>query len=90
MYRRLLPLILCLSLLAATQTGCWSSKEIEDLALYTGLALDIGELTKAEQELAEKGVHYSKENKITATVQIVPVKTIGIQEKRQPAVCTLS
>ncbi|MNB87805.1 Spore germination protein B3 precursor [compost metagenome] len=82
MYRRLLPLILCLSLLAATQTGCWSSKEIEDLALYTGLALDIGELTKAEQELAEKGVHYSKENKITATVQIVPVKTIGIQEKK--------
>ncbi|WP_042197721.1 Ger(x)C family spore germination protein [Paenibacillus camerounensis] len=82
MYRRLLPLILCLSLLAATQTGCWSSKEIEDLALYTGLALDVGELTKAEQELADKGVHYSKENKITATVQIVPVKMVGIKEKQ--------
>ncbi|MDF9842512.1 MULTISPECIES: Ger(x)C family spore germination protein [unclassified Paenibacillus] len=82
MYRRLLPLILCLSLLAATQTGCWSSKEIEDLALYVGLALDKGELTKAEQELEDKGITYSKQNKITATIQVVPVKTIGSTDKQ--------
>lgn len=82
MYRRLLPLILCLSLLAATQTGCWSSKEIEDLALYTGLALDKGELTKAEQELEDKGITYSKQNKVTATIQVIPVKTTGSKDKQ--------
>ncbi|KUP25632.1 Ger(x)C family spore germination protein [Paenibacillus sp. DMB5] len=82
MYRRLLPLILCLSLLTATQTGCWSSKEIEDLALYTGLALDTGKLNKAEQEMEDKGISYSKQNKITATVQIVPVKTTGNSNKQ--------
>lgn len=82
MYRRLLPLVLCLSLLAATQSGCWSSKEIEDLALYTGLALDTGKLAAAEQELEAQGSSYSKRNKVTATVQIVPVKTVGMMEKQ--------
>lgn len=82
MYRRLLPLVLCLFLLTATQTGCWSSKEIEDLALYTGLALDTGELTKAEQELEDKGITYSKQNKITATIQVIPVKTTGSTDKQ--------
>jgi spore germination protein len=84
MCRRLMPLILCLFLLAVTQSGCWSSKEIEDLALYTGLALDTGKLTKAEQELEEQGVTYSKRDKVTATVQIVPVKTPGMEKKGGP------
>ncbi len=75
MCRRIIPLVLCLSLLAATQAGCWSSKEIEDLALYTGLALDTGKLTKAEQELEAQGITYMKRDTVTATVQIVPVKT---------------
>ncbi|WP_310831501.1 Ger(x)C family spore germination protein [Paenibacillus pedocola] len=82
MYRRLMPLLLCLFLLAMTQSGCWSSKEIEDLALYTGLALDTGKLTKAEQELEAQDITYSKRNKVTATVQIVPVKHAGMEKQQ--------
>ncbi|WP_054938890.1 Ger(x)C family spore germination protein [Paenibacillus ihuae] len=84
MCRRIITLVLCLSLLAATQSGCWSSKEIEDLAIYTGLALDTGKLTKAEQELEERGITYSKRDKVTATVQIVPVKTASMEKHGGP------
>lgn len=58
-----------------TQSGCWSSKEIEDLAVYIGIALDKSEPTPVEQKLEERGGTYSKHNKITATVQIVPIKS---------------
>jgi spore germination protein len=82
MYRRSLPVILCLALLTVTQSGCWSSKEIEDLALYTGLALDTGSLTTAEKELEAQGITYSKENKVTATIQIVPVKMVSTKNQQ--------
>ncbi|UQZ34954.1 spore gernimation protein GerC [Paenibacillus sp. PK3_47] len=82
MYKRIIPLCLCLLLLTGTQTGCWSSKEIEDLALYAGLALDVGELTPTEQLLEERGSTYSKQNKITATIQIVPTKSTGGPDKQ--------
>jgi spore germination protein len=72
--RPILQAILILSLLM-TQTGCWSSKEIEDLAVYVGLALDSGLPTSTEQELEDRGSTYSKQNKVTATIQIVPVKS---------------
>lgn len=59
MYRRIL-VVLCSLLILATLTSCWSSKEIEDLALYAGLALDIGELSPTEQKLEDKGATYYK------------------------------
>ncbi|WP_150265126.1 Ger(x)C family spore germination protein [Paenibacillus tepidiphilus] len=62
-------------LLALMMSGCWSSKEIEDLALYTGLALDVGEPAPVEKEFEEKGGTYSKQNKVVATVQVVPIKS---------------
>ncbi|WP_019911071.1 Ger(x)C family spore germination protein [Paenibacillus sp. HW567] len=70
-------LVLLVAALLITQSGCWSSKEIEDLSLYTGLALDKGELTSTEQALEDEGGSYFKNNKITATIQIVPKKSVG-------------
>lgn len=81
MSRRIL-LLLCSLLMLATLTSCWSSKEIEDLALYAGLALDIGEFTPTEQELEDKGATYYKKNKITATVQMVPANSVGGADKQ--------
>lgn len=77
MYSRRFLLILCCLMLLATQTSCWSSKEIEDLALYAGLALDTGELTPTEQALEEQGATYPKRNKITVTIQMVPANSVG-------------
>lgn len=77
MCRRRLLLLLCSLLLLATQTSCWSSKEIEDLALYSGLALDTGEPTATEQSLEEQGSTYPKQNKLTATIQLVPANSTG-------------
>lgn len=76
MYRRIL-LLLCNLLILATQTSCWSSKEIEDLALYSGLALDTAELSPTEQKMEEQGATYMKRNQITATVQMVPANSLG-------------
>ncbi|MEK4062639.1 MULTISPECIES: Ger(x)C family spore germination protein [Paenibacillus] len=82
MCKRTFPLILCMLLLLVTQTGCWSSREIEDLGLYSGLSLDTGNLTTAEQKLEEQGGTYSKKNLVTVTIQIVPVKSTGTTEKQ--------
>ncbi|WP_339222429.1 Ger(x)C family spore germination protein [Paenibacillus sp. FSL H8-0332] len=76
MCRRILVL-LCSLMILATQTSCWSSKEIEDLALYAGLALDTAELSPTEQKLEELGATYTKRNKLTATVQMVPANSVG-------------
>ncbi|MEK3768310.1 Ger(x)C family spore germination protein [Paenibacillus sp. FSL R5-0887] len=69
--------LLLVFVILLTQSGCWSSKEIEDLSVYTGLALDKGEPKGVEREFEELGGSYSKKNKLTATVQIVPEKILG-------------
>ncbi|MEC0236886.1 Ger(x)C family spore germination protein [Paenibacillus kribbensis] len=79
--RHILSLLLAFVLLV-TQTGCWSSKEVEDLSIYTGVALDKGELTPLEQGLEKEGSRYFKKNKITASVQIVPKKSFGSTAKQ--------
>jgi spore germination protein len=63
--------------------GCWSSKEIEDLSVYVGLALDVGERDKVERILESKGANYDKKNTISATIQIVPIKSYERQEKSE-------
>ncbi|GGG10427.1 germination protein BC [Paenibacillus albidus] len=80
-YRKAAHLLLCI--LIMSQTGCWSSKEIEDLSMYTGLALDKAELSPVEQAMEEKGETYQKRNIVTATVQIVPERPSGSSEKGQ-------
>ncbi|MGI0536047.1 Ger(x)C family spore germination protein [Bacillus pfraonensis] len=52
-------------------TGCWSSKEIEELSLTSGIALDKGKESTIEKEIEGKGGGYPKRNLITATYQIV-------------------
>lgn len=74
--RRILFLVVAAGLLVV-QTGCWSSKEIEDLSMYVGLALDAGRPAALEQQLEKQGGSYPKRNLMTATVQIVPMKTSG-------------
>lgn len=85
MCRRILVL-LCSLMILATQTSCWSSKEIEDLALYAGLALDTAELSPTEQKLEQQGSTYTKRNRITATVQMVPANSVGGVENTSSSV----
>lgn len=77
MFRQRVIHILLIFMILITQPGCWSSKEIEDLSIFTGLALDKGEPKAIEREFEEHGGSYQKHNKVTATVQIVPERTIG-------------
>lgn len=77
MCRRPILSVLLAFILLVTQVGCWSSKEVEELSIYTGLSLDKGELTPLEQDLEKKGSRYFKKNKITVSVQIVPKKSSG-------------
>ncbi|ADM68461.1 Spore germination protein B3 [Paenibacillus polymyxa E681] len=79
--KQILSLLLAFILLV-TQAGCWSSREIEELSMYTGLALDKGEPSTVEKDLEKEGSRYFKKNKITATVQIVPKKTFGNAAKQ--------
>lgn len=57
-FKNLLALLLLFSLFL-TQ-GCWSSKEIEDLSVYAGLALDVGERPELERNLEREGATYYK------------------------------
>ncbi|MEK4348834.1 Ger(x)C family spore germination protein [Paenibacillus sp. FSL P4-0184] len=77
MFRQRVIHLLIIFMILLTQPGCWSSKEIEDLSVITGLALDKGEPRTLEREFEERGGSYPKHNKLTATVQIVPERTIG-------------
>lgn len=59
----------CYVRFASILTGCWSSKEVEELSLTAGIALDKGKDSTIEKEDEEGG--YPKRNLITATYQIV-------------------
>ncbi|WP_078412037.1 Ger(x)C family spore germination protein [Priestia abyssalis] len=63
--------VLLLGLLLLSMTGCWSSKEIEEVGLAAGLALDKGEESTIEKELKEQGGGYPKRDIITVTYQFV-------------------
>jgi spore germination protein len=81
MYKQKKMLIMLLLSSLIVIQGCWSSKEIEDLSVYTGLALDVGERVEIERDLESQGANYVKKNLVTATVQIVPIKSFERQEK---------
>lgn len=82
MFRQRFFRLLLVFMILLTQSACWSSKEIEDLSLYTGLALDKGEPQTVERELEERGGSYLKHNKVTAMVQIVPEQAFGNSGKK--------
>ncbi|WP_339167336.1 Ger(x)C family spore germination protein [Paenibacillus sp. FSL R5-0341] len=70
-FRMLLRVVSALCILL-TLSGCWSSREIEDLSLYVGLGIDVGKETEFEKDIAAQGGSYPKKNYLTATVQIAP------------------
>lgn len=82
MFRHRVFRLLLVFMILLTQPACWSSKEIEDLSLYTGLALDKGEPQTIEREFEERGGSYLKHDKVTAMVQIVPEQVFGNSGKK--------
>ncbi len=74
--KRPVPAIVIVCLLMVFITGCWSSREIEDLGLTFAIAIDKGKETNTEKELKEEGGSYPKKDNITLTYQFV-------NEKRQ-------
>lgn len=52
-------------------SGCWGSKEIEDLAINVGIAIDKGEEHSKAKELQRKGATYDKKDELTITFQSV-------------------
>jgi len=74
MYRltSICSLLICLTLLS----GCWSSKEIEERSVYVGMAIDVAEESAEEKKLNAQGGATPIEPAITATIQIVPVKSV--------------
>jgi len=65
-------LLICLTLLS----GCWSSKEIEERSVYVGMAIDVAEESPDEKQLIAQGGATPVEQILTATIQIVPVKSV--------------
>ncbi|MCY8071929.1 Ger(x)C family spore germination protein [Bacillus inaquosorum] len=72
-----LPAIVILCLLMICVTGCWSSREIEELGLTFAIAIDKGKETNTEKELKEEGGSYPKKDNITLTYQFVNEKAAG-------------
>lgn len=67
--------IVCLLMICVT--GCWSSREIEELGLTFGIAIDKGKETKTEKDFKEEGGSYPKEDNMTLTYQFVNEKAAG-------------
>lgn len=81
MYRPLQTCSTLLILICALLTGCWSSKEIEEKSVYVGMAVDLAEPSHLEQHLESDSDTYSSKNNVTATIQIVPQKSIAGNKK---------
>lgn len=75
--KRQLPAMVIVCLLMICVTGCWSSREIEDLGLTFAIAIDKGKETNTEKELKEEGGSYPKKDNITLTYQFVNEKAAG-------------
>ncbi|MBR2563759.1 MAG: Ger(x)C family spore germination protein [Paenibacillus sp.] len=78
LWLRIISAMFILSLIS----GCWSSREIEDLSLYVGLGIDVGEETEFEKNIASQGGIYPEEDNVTATVQIAPGKSSSQQNEQ--------
>ena len=82
MYKHIRKLIIVLTTIVPLLTGCWSSKEIEELSIYAGVAIDAARPTEQEQKFVEKGSKsFQKKDEITITLQVVPVKSFGSKTK---------
>ncbi|MCL1695100.1 Ger(x)C family spore germination protein [Lysinibacillus sp. BPa_S21] len=68
---------LLLSFILLLLTGCWSSKEIEDLGLIVGTSLDLETDTNSREESEEQEARNSNKELITITNQFVTSETTG-------------
>lgn len=73
--RNLLISLLVLTLLSLT--GCWSSKEIEDLGLVVGTSLDLDTQEESREESAGQAGGSPRRDRITITNQFVTAETTG-------------
>lgn len=69
--------LLLVMMVALLLTGCWSSKEIEDLGLIVGTSLDLetGDVTSEEQQEAR----YANRELLTVTNQLVTSETTSTE-----------
>ncbi|WP_374018421.1 Ger(x)C family spore germination protein [Paenibacillus thiaminolyticus] len=65
------PFTYVLLALLVLVAGCWSAREIEELGITVGTAVDVGEETKLQQRLEQEGGDYSKKNVLMMTFQVV-------------------
>ena len=68
--RKIMQLLLVLSILASTQTGCWNYKEIDDMAIVAGVAIDKKEDGKLQLTVEIVDVKGTKDSSIPGS-QIV-------------------
>lgn len=76
---RVAVLMICTLLL----TSCWSSKEIEEQSVYVGMAVDVANKSDTEDQLEAQGGITPIQSLITATLQIVPIKSVKGKQKKQ-------
>ncbi|MFJ7184324.1 Ger(x)C family spore germination protein [Lysinibacillus xylanilyticus] len=79
--KRRFQLGLLLSLILLLLTGCWSSKEIEDLGLVVGTSLDLERDSTARVESEGQEDSYSSKELFTITNQFVTSETTGSSGK---------
>jgi len=75
--KRRFQLGLLLSLILLLLTGCWSSKEIEDLGLIVGTSLDLERDSTSRVETEGQEASYSSKELFTITNQFVTSETTG-------------
>lgn len=68
---------LLLSFILLLLTGCWSSKDIEDLGLIVGTSLDLETDSNSREALEEQEARNSNKELITITNQFVTSETTG-------------
>jgi spore germination protein len=71
-----LPILLLFSL-----TGCWSSRELEDLNISIGLAIDKAKKDAIERGFEKQNGNYPKKDVITLTHQLVNTKATSSESK---------
>lgn len=71
----LIPLIM--------MTGCWDRREIEDLGIIVGVAIDRPEQTEAAEKEEKEAVEHKhvKRHRLTLTQQFVVPEAIGVEGK---------
>ena len=87
MFKCLFKLVSTLMICTLLLSACWSSREIEEQSVYVGMALDIANKSERDKQLEAQGGITEVDSLITATLQIVPIKSVkGNQPKEEGGV----